>query len=374
MQIPAISGKISENTGGMIMSHRSQIRQITFTKEERKEIRRRIGKAKDRKTADRLRVVLYKADGYKHHVIAHLLQMSINVVTQCLQRYLAGGLDALCSTNYQGKQARLTMEQQEILKIELRTSIYNNADQVIAWVEKRFGVSYKLRGMHTLLKRLGFTYKKNRLVPSKADPEAQRQFVSWFKKVRAALGPEDRIYFGDAVHVKHNAEAGYAWSESGHPHLIPTNTGRQRYNILGAYCTQTHEHLFILTEDNINQDTIIELLKQLRAKHPGDGKIYLILDNASYNRALRVREQAAESKVIIKYQPPYSPNLNLIERLWKFMRRQLFKDKYRSTFAKFREQVDAFFANLDQYKDELSTLLTEKFELVPAVWQAPNVA
>lgn len=356
------------------MSHRSQIRQITFTKEERKEIRRRIRKAKDRKTADRLRVVLYKADGYKHHVIAHLLQMSINVVTQCLQRYLAGGLDALCSTNYQGKQARLTMEQQEILKIELRTSIYNNADQVIAWVEKRFGVSYKLRGMHTLLKRLGFTYKKNRLVPSRADPEAQRQFVSWFKKVRAALGPEDRIYFGDAVHVKHNAEAGYAWSESGHPHLIPTNTGRQRYNILGAYCTQTHEHLFILTEDNINQDTIIELLKQLRAKHPGDGKIYLILDNASYNRALRVREQAAESQVIIKYQPPYSPNLNLIERLWKFMRRQLFKDKYRSTFAKFREQVDAFFANLDQYKDELSTLLTEKFELVPAVWQAPNVA
>jgi transposase len=374
MQIPAISGKIGENTGGMIMSHRSQIRQITFTKEERKEIRRRIRKAKDRKTADRLRVVLYKADGYKHHVIAHLLQMSINVVTQCLQRYLAGGLDALCSTNYQGKQARLTMEQQEILKIELRTSIYNNADQVIAWVEKRFGVSYKLRGMHTLLKRLGFTYKKNRLVPSKADPEAQRQFVSWFKKVRAALGPEDRLYFGDAVHVKHNAEAGYAWSESGHPHLIPTNTGRQRYNILGAYCTQTHEHLFILTEDNINQDTIIELLKQLRAKHPGDGKIYLILDNASYNRALRVREQAAESKVIIKYQPPYSPNLNLIERLWKFMRRQLFKDKYRSTFAKFREQVDAFFANLDQYKDELSTLLTEEFELVPAVWQAPNVA
>lgn len=356
------------------MSRRRQIRKITLTKEELKERRKRIRQAKDRKTADRLRVILLKAEGYKHHVIAHLLQMSINSVTTCLKRYLAGGLDAVCATKYQGKQARLTPEQQEILKIELKTHIYNAAEQVIAWVEEQFGVTYTLRGMHTLLKRLGFTYKKSRLVPSKADPEAQRQFVRWFEKVRAALGPEDRLYFGDAVHVKHNAEAGYAWSGSGKPHLIPTNTGRQRYNILGAYCTQTHEYVFILTEDNINQDKVIELLELLRAKHPGDGKIYLILDNASYNRARRVRAQAEKSQIIIEYQPPYSPNLNLIERLWKFMRRKFFKDKYRSTFARFKKQLDDFFANLDKYRDELATLLTEKFELLPAVWQTPDVA
>lgn len=353
---------------------RRQIRQITLTEEKRKELHKRIRQTKDRKMADRLRVVWLKAEGYKHHVIAHLLQMSINSVTKCLRRYLAGGLDAVCATKYQGKQARLTAGQQKVLKLELKTHIYNTAAQVIAWVEKQFGVSYTVRGMHTLLKRLGFTYKKNRLMPGKADPEAQRQFVLWFEKVRAELGPEDRIYFGDAVHAKHNAEAGYAWSESGKPHLIPTNTGRQRYNILGAYCTQTHEHVFILTEDNINQDKVIELLKLLRAKHPGDGKIYLILDNASYNKALRVRDQAAVSQITLKYQPPYSPNLNLTERLWKFMRRKLFKDKYRSTFAEFKEQLKAFFADLDKYRDELSTLLTEKFQLVPAIWQAPDVA
>jgi len=356
------------------MSRRRQIRKITLTEEERKELHRRIRQAKDRRTADRLRVILYKSEGYKNHVIAHLLQISINSVSTYLKRYLAGGLDALCATNYQGKQPRLTPEQQEVLKIELKTHIYNTAGQVIAWVEKQFGVTYTVRGMHTLLKRLGFTYKKNRLVPSKADPEAQRQFVRWFEKVRAELGPDDRIYFGDAVHVKHNAEAGYAWSESGKPHLIPTNTGRQRYNILGAYCTQTHEYVFILTEDNINQDKVIELLELLRAKHPGEGKIYLILDNASYNRALRVRAQAEESRIVIKYQPPYSPNLNLIERLWKFMRRKLFKDKYRSTFAKFKKKLDDFFADLDKYRDELATLLAEKFELIPSVWQAPDVA
>jgi transposase len=83
----------------------SQIRQIALTKSEYKELRRRIRQAKDRRTADRLRVILFKAEGYKHSEIAYLLQMSINVVTQCLQRYRAGGLEAVCCTNYQGKKA-----------------------------------------------------------------------------------------------------------------------------------------------------------------------------------------------------------------------------------------------------------------------------
>ena len=82
-----------------------QIRQTTVTKAERKELRQRIRQAKDRKTADRLRVILFKAEGYTHREIAYLLQMSINVVTQCLQRYQAGGLDAVCRTNYQRKKA-----------------------------------------------------------------------------------------------------------------------------------------------------------------------------------------------------------------------------------------------------------------------------
>lgn len=358
----------------MKRKRRRHTRKITLSEDERKELLKRIRQTKDRRTADRLRVILYKADGYKHHLIAHLLQMSINTVSECIRLFLDGSFDALVQTNYKGKEAKLDKEQQQRLKIELKTRVYNTAYQVIAWVEQEFGVTYRLRGMQALLKRLGFTYKKNRLIPSRADPEAQRQFVNWFEKVRAELGPDDRIYFGDAVHAKHNAEAGYAWSESGKPHLIPTNTGRKRYNILGAYCTQTHEHVFILTEDNINQDKVIELLELLRAKHPEKGEIYLILDNASYNKALRVRAKAKESKITIKYQPPYSPNLNLIERLWKFMRKKFFKDKYRSTFDKFKEKLDSFFANLDQYQAELATLLTEKFELVPSVWQTPAVA
>lgn len=347
---------------------------LNLDKQARKKLRQRIRKIKDRKIADRLRVVLYKAEGRSHKDIAGLLQIGINQVTKILNRYLEGDIESLCTDNYQGSKPKLTMEQQHLLTLELKTKIYNTAEQVIAWVEQQWSVHYGIRGMHYLLRRLGFTYKKNRLVPSKADPEAQRQFVQWFNQLRAELGPDDRIYFGDAVHVKHNAEAGYAWSPIGDPHLIPTNSGRQRYNVFGAYCTQTHDHLFTLTEENINQDTVIELLQRLRAKHPEHAKIYLVLDNASYNKALRVQTQAQASRITLKFQPPYSPNLNLIERLWKFMRKKFCKDKYRGTFNEFRQKLDAFFANLDQYRTELASLLAENFELVPSVWQAPSSA
>jgi transposase len=81
-----------------------QIRQITLTKAERRELRQLIRQTKGRKASDRLRIILFKAEGFSHREIANLLQVSINVVTQCLQRYDADGLEAVCRTNYQGKK------------------------------------------------------------------------------------------------------------------------------------------------------------------------------------------------------------------------------------------------------------------------------
>lgn len=344
---------------------------ISLTADERKELEERIRHTKDRKKADRLRVILYKAEGHSHKFIAKLLQMGRKQITKLVTRYRQGSWEALVQAdNYQGSSPKLTPEQQQALKIELKTKIYATAFQVIVWVEKQWGISYELSAMHKLLKRLGFSYKKNRLVPSKADPELQRLFVRWFEWFCTQLGPDDRLYFGDAVHFKHNAEAGYAWSEVGEPHLIPANTGRQRYNVFGAYCIQTHEHAFLLTEDNINRDKLIEFLALLRAKHP-QGKIYLMLDNARYNHAQQVKAAALQHNIVLDYLPPYSPNLNPIERLWKFVRKKFFKDRYRDTFAKFCQQLDDFFAHLDQYHAELVSLLTDKFELIPEGWQVP---
>jgi len=345
---------------------------VNLDKEERQEIEKAVRENNDRKKADRLRVILSKNDEHSNKFIARLLQIGRNQVTKILGRYQQEGWSALLQAGqHQGSTPKLNPEQQQALKVELSLNIYATAHRVIAWVEQQWEVTYDVSGMHKLLKRLGFSYKKNRLVPSKADPELQRRFVHWVAGLRRRMGPDDLLMYSDAVHFKHNAEAGYAWSLVGSPHQIPSNTGRQRYNVLGAYDPQCHEYCFLLTEDNINQDKLIEFLILLRAKFSAKKTIYVIMDNASYNHAHRVKAEAKKQNIILDYLPPYSPNLNPIERLWKFVRKKFFKDKYRDTFAKFCTQLDDFFANLDLYWAELTSLLTENFELIPEGWQNP---
>ena len=130
---------------------------VNLEKEERKEIEKEIRQTKDRKKADRLRVILYKDDGHSNKFIAKLLQMGRNQVTKILQCYQQEGWPAfLQAGNHQGSQAKLNMEQQQALKVELTTNIYATAFQVIAWVEQQWEVKYEVSGMHKLLKRFCF--------------------------------------------------------------------------------------------------------------------------------------------------------------------------------------------------------------------------
>ena len=166
---------------------------ISLTPDRRRELEEQIRQTKERKVADRMRVILYKAEGHSHKFIANLLQMGRNQVTHLLQGFNQGGLPALLQPNQAGgSTAKLTVEQQQALKLELKTKIYATAFQVIAWVEKQWGISYDLSAMHKLLKRLGFSYKKNRLVPSQADPELQRQFVQWLGSSKKIIIPKTK--------------------------------------------------------------------------------------------------------------------------------------------------------------------------------------
>jgi len=347
---------------------------INLSESAVQEIVKQIQKQRERKMADRLRVVLYKSEGRTSEVIAALLQMSRTQVKKVLGKYVAGGISALLRADgYKGSVAKLKESQQQELKVELKTHIYVTAQQVAAWIEQKWQIVYDVSTLHKLLKRLGFTYKKNRLVPSQADPTLQQQFVRWYAGLCDRFQPNDRIYFGDAAHFKHNAEAGYAWSIKGEPFLIPSNSGRQRYNVLGAYCPQHHECVVLLTPDNITQATLVEFLALLRTHHPDQGKLYLLLDNARYNYTQTVAEAASLHHIHLDYLPPYSPNLNPIERLWKFVRKRFFKDKYRRTFADFCAQLKNFFADLDPYRQQLASLITDRFELIPPRWLSPSL-
>ena len=146
---------------------------------------------------------------------------------------------------------------------------------------------------------------------------------------------------------------------------VGVGKGRKRLNILGAYCPDDHDDVDLrLTKENITGEQVVKLLERLRAKHPETEKFILYLDHAKYDSKPCVKEWlAAHREFRLVPLPVYSPNLNLIERLWKFLRKKAL-NRWHKTFEEMQAAVAAVLDHLGDYREELETLMTEEFHIV----------
>jgi transposase len=318
---------------------------------------------RDKREADRLKAVILLATGWTAEKVAEMLQITPNSVRNYFKRYRQGGLIKLVHFAYQGSKGFLGQEELALLDFHLETRVYLTAKGVAQWVEDQFGVHYTESGMAALLHRLGYVHKKPKLIPGKADPEAQKAFLAEYEKLKENKGEEDPIYFMDAVHPQHNTVIAYGWIKRGEEQEIRSNTGRKRLNINGAINLDQLEPV-VRYDDSINAESTIELLKQLEELHLAAAYIYVICDNARYYRSKAVKAYLESSRVKLIFLPPYSPNLNLIERLWKFFKKKMLYNRYFESFGEFAAACKEFFANPSQYKSELRSLLTENFSIV----------
>ena len=147
--------------------------------------------------------------------------------------------------------------------------------------------------------------------------------------------------------------------------VIKSSTGRRRINLNGAYCID--DHMAVIQEsDTVNAQSTIALFKEIMRKQPL-GLIYLILDNAKYYRLHVVSEFVQQNpRIQLLFLPAYSPNLNAIERLWRFFKKNITYNSYYEEFAVFRKYSLNFFKNIKKYKSDLETLMTDNFELIQA--------
>ena len=136
---------------------------------------------------------------------------------------------------------------------------------------------------------------------------------------------------------------------------------RQRVNISSAIQITT---LDVITTfpDKVNTETTVEFLKKVSTKYNKAKKIHIILDNAPYHHALIVNKYANENNINLVFLPPYSPNLNLAERLWAFMRRKVLATKYYESFNDFKKAIVRFFRGIKNRKDDLDKLMTLTFQ------------
>jgi len=339
---------------------------IRLTDQQRHEIKERRRQTQDRRSYQRLSAVLWIDAGRTREEVAELSGVSTRQVGQWLRIFRNKGLDALCTSHYRGDPGRLRPAQVERLRQEIAQGAFHNADQVRAWIEQQFGVAYSPSGVKDLLRRIGASYHKVSGFFWKADRDEQRAFVGKYRRHRRQAGPGTRRYFVDACHPVWGLELLYCcWLLVGQRYYVGVGNGRKRLNILGAYCPDDHDYVDLrLTKENITGEPFVKLLEALLAKHPDTEKFILYLDNARYYSKPVVKEWLSRHRQFhLVFLPAYSPNLNLIERLWKFLRKTAL-NRWHETFEAMQEAVGEVLDHLDRYGPELDSLMTEEFHIL----------
>jgi transposase len=168
------------------------------------------------------------------------------------------------------------------------------------------------------------------------------------------------VYFVDAAHFVFGAFLSTLWCFT--RLFIPTPSGRQRFNVLGALNAVTLKMVTVTNDSYINAWSVADLIKKLRAFH-GDEPITLILDNARYQKCKLVTMAANMFNIELLYLPSYSPNLNLIERAWKFVKKKSLYCKVYTDFKDFCKGITSCIDDFDDaYRDEIKSLMTWNFQ------------
>lgn len=170
------------------------------------------------------------------------------------------------------------------------------------------------------------------------------------------------VYFVDAAHFVLQPFLGFLWCFQ--RYFVYSASGRKRFNVLGALNAITHEVITITNDSYINALSVCDLLQKLAAKHAGEA-LTLFLDNARYQKCKVVQDLAAQLKIELIYLPSYSPNLNLIERLWRHVKQQVLYSRYYDTFPKFKTAImNCINGSQSRDKKSLRSLLSLKFQII----------
>ena len=296
--------------------------------------------SRDRRVCDRIRCVLLSAQGWSTTMIAQSQLIHETTVLRHIADYLDDG--KLTSENG-GSQEHLSAAQSAELTCLLTDNVHVTTASIVALVRERFGVSYSVPGMNRWLHRNGFTYKKPSGVPHKFSEEKQQQFIDKYEALKLTAGDKEPILFMDAVHPTQSTKLSCGWIRKGGRTAIETTGSRTRMNVIGALSLSDIARTVARDYTSINARTICEFFIAVRQTYPVRQKIHLILDGAPYHRASLVQDWAVVMNIELHYLPPYSPNLNPIERLWKVMNEHARNNRYFATAKAFREAINGFF-------------------------------
>jgi len=339
-------------------------------------------KEKNKTRANRINIILLLHKGYTCTVyevrgsgveISTILNLDEDTIVKWKSRYLhRTDKESWLSDAYKPYVGKLSYCEISHLRKYVMTFLVGNKKELDSFIEQSFLVSYTPSGLNKLLHRAGLSWQTLHKLPGKCPIHLQQAWIKGFEeKLRKTDFSSEVILFLDSVHPTHNSVYAKVWSAVGYSRWISSNTGRDRVNISGAYNPMEQELVFTEVK-TVNGEATIDLLQKCLEKYPDKQTITVYLDNASYHKCEQVKQFiAGQNKIKLSFLPPYfilrtkykySPNLNLIERLWKFVNEKVINLKFYPEFIQFKEKLLDFCKNIKIYAQELEERITFNFQ------------
>ena len=318
----------------------------------------------DRRVCDRIKAVLLKSEGWTNKTIAQALRIHEETVRQHLTDWIT---DEKLKPENGGSSSKLTDIQSRDLDVHLAETTYTKVIDICAYVEATFGVRYTISGMTKWLKQHDFSYKHPKSVPAKADLAKQEEFIEKYLNLVADTPANEPILFIDAAHPTMATKVVCGWIKKGVDKPIAQTASRTRVNIVGAIELATM-NVISCRPDYVNAETTVAFFDQIKTAYPNAPKIHIILDQSGYHRSQLVRDAALEKNIELHYLPPYSPNLNSIERLWKVMNEEERDNVFFSSAKMFRDAINKFFdVKLPKIAQSLRGRINDNFQTIKPV-------
>jgi transposase len=306
-------------------------------------------------------IYLKAVSPYSNQDIALITGLHPNTVSRWIAIYQLEGYQGLLSNHYGTNQSELQKHAHSILDC-FSQQPPRSAAEAAERIREMTGVERSAQQVRMFMKGHGLKFLKCGHIPAKADNEQQHQWIQTELEpvIRAAQKGKCHLLFLDAAHFMLPPFICCLWCAC--RLFIKAASGRNRINVLGAVHAISKKVVTLTNTTYITADTLIEFLRLLKKKFC-DKPIVIVLDNARYQHCHAVISMAESLRIRLLFLPPYSPNLNIIERMWKFTKKQILYAKYYDKPEAFHQAIERFFANINKNcKKQLTSLLTLKFQ------------
>lgn len=340
---------------------------IRLTEEEQKVVNEERTSHPCARVREKMLVIWLLHNGLTREKAAEIAGVARSAVQRYVDAFKNGGLDALRKNNYRRPTSDMESYRDIIYK-SLNDHPVRTINEACERIFELTGLRRKPTQVRKFLISLGITYRKCRPIPLPPKKDINEHIDTQQKFIDNELDPlldqakagNGHVFFCDAAHFVMGCFLTCLWSAMSI--FLPSSCGRSRYSVLGAWDAINRRLVSVTTTATVNSETVCELLRKIAAMGL-TGPITLVMDNARYQHNEMVQNLAKELGIRLLFLPAYSPNLNLIERLWKFVKRKALYGRYYPTFDKFQAGINEVLDGLETtHSKDMKTLMTLKFQ------------